>query len=92
MAFNRGAITQAAAAPPAEDANPGEGAVETAAEETPAETTARRGRPRRTQAAGAAPSGDAVTVTFSDGNTLELPANSPISTKLNAVHAAMFGE
>lgn len=92
MAFNRGAITQATAAPPAEDANPGEGAVDTPAEETPAETTARRGRPRRAQAAGAAPSGDAVTVTFADGNTLELPANSPISTKLNAVHAAMFGE
>ena len=43
MAFNRGAITQAAAAP-AEDANPGEGAVETTAEETPAQTETRRGR------------------------------------------------
>jgi hypothetical protein len=72
------------------DAVSTEGAVETPAESAASEAK-RTYTKRATKGATAAPVGG-ITVTFSDGFELALPAASPIATKLAAIHAAMFGE
>jgi hypothetical protein len=64
----------------------GEGAIEESAEQKAEK------RAYTKKAKSPARSIGGMSVTFSDGNVLEVPENSPVAVRLTAIHSALYGE
>jgi hypothetical protein len=93
MAFKKNlAAAVEGAEQPAADEQPvveqGEGAIEESAEQK----AEKRAYTKKAKSPSAARSIGGMSVTFSDGNVLEVPENSPVAVRLTAIHSALYGE